>query len=177
MKKSNIVFGMGIGFVLLSIFSCFVDISVQAITTLSLCSLLLTIAQTIQSIVSEYDEEQRQKFDLIKSMGNFQVDEKWAMIWRKYWPTLTDEKKQKFIRLTSNIVEVLAFVVLLLGLVIPIKWFECEWIGNLCTFLSFAFLFFSVWLAGIVRNRTDRWAELRMINLMLKDNNTVGGNQ
>ena len=177
MKKSNIALGMGIGFVLLAIISCFMDISVQVLTTLSLCSFLLTISQTIQSFISECDEEQRQKFDLIKTMGNFQIDEKWQMVYKKYLSIWTEGKKEKYIRLTSNIVESLAFVVLLLGLIIPISWFEYEWVGNLCTFLSFAFLFFSVWLAGVVRKRTEMWTELQMINLMLKDNDTVGGNR
>ena len=180
MKKSNIALGMSIGFVFLAIISCFVDIPVQVIATLSLCSLLFTVAQTIQSFITEYDEEQRHKFDLFKTMGTFQLDEKWEMIYKKYWPIWTDGKKQKCIRLASNIVEILAFIVLLLGLIVPIKWFEYEWVGNLCTFLSFSFLFFSVWLVGVVRNRTEMWTELRMINLMLKEDNTsnaVGGNQ
>ena len=82
MKKSNIALGMSIGFVFLAIISCFIDISVQVITTLSLCSLLFTVSQTIQSFITEYDEEQRHKFDLFKTMGTFQVDEKWEMVYK-----------------------------------------------------------------------------------------------
>lgn len=180
MKKSNIALGMSIGFGILAVVSCFVNISIQVITTLSLCSLLFTIAQTIQSFITEYDEEQRHKFDLFKTMGNFQVDDKWDLVYKKYWSIWTDDKKQKRIRHASNIVEVSAFVVLLIGLIVPIKWFEYEWVGNLCTFLSFGFLFFSVWLVGFVRNRTELWTELRMLNMLLKDSdasNSVGGNQ
>lgn len=180
MKKSNIALGMSIGFGILAVISCFVDVSIQVITTLSLCSLLFTIAQTIQSFITEYGEEQRHKFDLFKTMGNFQVDDKWDLVYKKYWSIWTDDKKQKRIRLASNIVEASAFVVLLIGLIVPIKWFEYEWVGNLCTFLSFSFLFFSVWLVGFVRNRTELWTELRMLNMLLKDgnaSNSAGGNQ
>ena len=171
MKKGNIVLGMSIGFIVLAIISCFVKISIQIITTLSICSLLFTVAQTIQSFISECDEENLQKFELFKDMGNFQLDKKWEFMYKKYLPIWVNDKKQKMMKTTSNILEIIAFIILLLGLIVPLRWFEHEWVNNLCTFLSFGFLFFSIWLIEMVRKRAELWGELRLMNMLLKSNN------
>ena len=77
MKKINFALGVGIGFVALAVVSLFFNILVQVITTLSICSLFLTIAQTIQSFIDVRDKEEQQKFDCFKDFGNFQIDKKW----------------------------------------------------------------------------------------------------
>ena len=79
-------------------------------------------------------------------MGNFQIDEKWDFFYKKYLHFWNNDKKAKVLKIISNIVEVISVVILLLGLIVPLKMFEHEWVSNLCTFLSFSFLFFSVWI-------------------------------
>ena len=170
MKKSNVSLGMSIGFTVLAIVSCFVEIPVQIVTTLSICSLLFTAAQAIHSFISECDEENMEKFELFKDMGNFKIDKKWDFVYKKYLSLWTNNKKQKAIEIISNIMEILAFIILLFGLIVPLKWFEKEWVSNLCTFMSFGFLFFSIWLVEIVKKRTKVWNELRLMYMLLKDN-------
>ena len=170
MKKINFALGIGIGFVALAVVSLFFNIPVQVITTLSICSLFLTIAQTIQSFIDVRDKEEQQKFDCFKDFGNFQIDKKWDYLYKKYLHIWTDNKRVKVIKITSNVLEIASIVVLILGLSIPLNFFEQEWVSNFCALLSFALLFFNIWLVGIVKNRIELWNEVRVINMLLKDN-------
>ena len=171
MKKINFALGVGIGFVALAIASLLFNIPVQVITTLSICSLFLTIAQTIQSFIDVRDKEEQQKFDCFKDFGNFQIDEKWDYIYKKYLHIWTNNKRVKLIKITSNVLEIASIVILIFGLSIPLTFFEQEWVSNFCTLLSFALLFFNIWLVGIVKNRIELWNEIRLINMLLKNNN------
>ena len=69
----------------------------------------------------------------------------------------------------GNILEGLSVVVLLVGLIVPLKIFEYEWVSNLFTFLSFSFLFFSIWLVGIIKDRINLWNELLAMSMLLKN--------
>lgn len=175
MKKSNILLGMCISFIFLAIISFFVKISAQIITTLSICSLLFTAAQTIQSFLTECDKENRQKFELFKDMGNIHIDKKWDYIYKKYLPLWIDDKKQKHMKSASNILEIIAFIILLPGLIVPLSCFEYEWVNDFCTFLSFSFLFLSIWLVEKVRNRAELWSEIQLMNMLLENNNEMEG--
>ena len=101
MKKGNIALGLTIGFAALGVISCFFGVSVQILTTLSICSLLITISQTLQSLIAIRDEEEKQKFDCIKKMGNFQIDEKWDFFYKKYLHFWNNDKKSCFLRSNS----------------------------------------------------------------------------
>ena len=173
MKKGNIALGLTIGFAALGVISCFFGVSVQILTTLSICSLLITISQTLQSLITIRDEEEKKKFDCVKKMGNFQFDEKWDYFYKKYWHFWNNDKKAKILKIIGNIVEVISVVILLLGLIVPLKMFEYEWVSNLCTFLSFSFLFFSIWLVGIIKDRINLWNELLVMSMLLKETNST----
>ena len=104
MKKGNIALGLTIGFAILGVISCFFGVSVQILTTLSICSLLITISQTLQSLITIRDEEEKEKFDCIKKMGNFQFDEKWDYFYKKYWHFWNNDKKAKILKIIGNII-------------------------------------------------------------------------
>lgn len=170
MKKSNIVLGLSIGFAILAVISCFINISIQTIVTLSICSLLFTAAQTIQSFVSESDEETQKKYDCFKELGNFKIDEKLDYVYKKYSHVWFSDKKRKYLIILGNILEIFAFIILLLGLIIPISIFEYKWITDLCTFLSFSLLFLNIWLVEKIKSRASSWCDIKFINMFLKEN-------
>ncbi len=173
MKKSNIALGITISFAALGIISCFFEISVQILTTLSICSFLITIAQTLQNFITIRDEEEQKKFDCVKQMNNFKFDEKWDYFYKKYWHFWNNDKKAKILKVVGNMLEVFSVMVLLLGLIVPLKIFEYEWVSNLFTFLSFSFLFFSIWLVGIIKDRINLWNELLAMAMLLKNPTSI----
>ena len=97
------------------------------------------------------------------------MDEKSELFFLQYLYEFASGKKEKWMKRTSSTLEVFAFIILILGLTVPIKIFDYEWVGEICTFLAFEILFFNIWLMEFSRNRIRQWSELQMFNMLFKD--------
>lgn len=80
MIKNNMPLGICAGFVILAFCSCFFEVPTQTITTLSICSLLFTISQALQSFLTMRDEELKTRFDANKILNNVDIDEKLELL-------------------------------------------------------------------------------------------------
>lgn len=165
MKKNNIILGLACAFLVLAVASLFITISVQVITTLSICSLLFSIAQVIQSYIDEKGTEEKAKFDALVELNNIEIDDDWKLMFKNHLPWLKTDKKEKTLRIISCVIECASVVVLVCGLVVPLSVFENEKIGTACTIGSFSAIFLSIWLTGIIRSNTKQWNELQMFGI------------
>ena len=166
MKKNSIVFGLACGFMILAVVSVFVNISVQIITTLSICSLLFSLSQAIRSFLDEKSQEYMAQMEAYGEMGNVDIPKEWKLMLKKYSPQFFNNKKTKIMNCVSNIVECSAVVVLICGLALPLQIFANEKIASICTICSFAMIFFSIWLVGIVQTRLQQWQDIQMFVMM-----------
>lgn len=180
MNKSNLALGISIGLIVLAAVSCFVEISAQVLTALSISSLLFTASQTMHSFLATKSEENQKIFEMFKSAGQIQLDEKWDLFYKNYLDLWSNGKKEKTIKVVGNILEIIACTILIVGLAVPIKIFNDAWIGELCTYLSFGILFLSIWIMEFSRRKIKLWGELQVFSILFKDNTAVeddGGNE
>lgn len=168
MKKNNIILGLACAFFALSVASLFISISIQVITTLSICSLLFSIAQAIQSYMSEKGKEDSAMFDAVVELGNVEITDDWKLMFKNHLSWFKTGKKEKRLSIISLIIECASIIVLVCGLVIPIPFFNNEKIGTACTVGSFSAIFFSIWLTGIIRSNAKQWNELQMFGIAQK---------
>ena len=168
MIKNNMPLGICAGFVILAFCSCFFEVPTQTITTLSICSLLFTISQALQSFLTMRDEEFKTRFDANKILNNVDIDEKLELLFKHYFTLVSPNKKVKAIRIISYGFEILGIAILIVGLTVPIDIFTNAMISNICTFLSFAFLFLSIWVMDLIKNRIQIWNDLKLFAVLFK---------
>ena len=84
MKKNNIALYIAIGLTGLSIISLLVCINQQITASLSIATLLITIAQTIESNANYMDEDMQNAMDIANKVGNFNFNDE-VMIFFKTW--------------------------------------------------------------------------------------------
>lgn len=171
MKKNNIILGLACGFLVLAVVSFFVPISIQVITTLSVCSLLFSIAQAIQGYLSEKGAEDYAMFEAVAEIGNLEITDEWKLMYKNHLSWFKTSKKEKILTIISRIIECVSIIVLICGLVIPLPVFENEKIGTACTIGSFSAIFLSIWLTGNIRSNAKQWNELQMFGIAQKSNN------
>lgn len=165
MKKNNIILGLACAFLVLSVISLFVSIPVQVITTLSICSLLFSIAQAIQSYIDEKGTADKAMFDAAVELGNVEIPDEWKLMFKNHLSWFKPDNKEKTLVIISRIIESASIVVLICGLVIPLRVFENEKIGTACTIGSFSAIFLSIWMTGIIRSNAKQWNELQMFGI------------
>lgn len=166
MKKSNIVLGLACGFFLVALLSFYIDISVQVITTLSISSLLFSIAQAIQGFLSEKKNEHKAMLEAFDQVANMNITKDWMLFYKKYVPELNAGKKEKMLKIISTIIECTSIVVLVCGLVIPLPIFENQKIGTFCTVSSFSAIFLSIWLTTIIHNKLQMWDDIILFSML-----------
>lgn len=169
-KQNNMPLGTCIAFIILSVVSIFLDFSSQILTTISLCSLIFTISQTIQNFLSLKEKEAESKIDAFKQIEN--LDESFVFILKNNIEGFFSDKNDKRLKKIGEILEISSFVVLVCGFTIPIGLFENEKISGFCTLLSFGFLFFSIWLMDINTKKIKEWNKLKLFSMILNQNNS-----
>lgn len=169
LKQNNISLGLGVGFIVLAIYAYFFEISPQILVTISLCSLLFTVSQTIQNFLSIKEKESETKIDVMSKVQKCDMDEWWMLFAQKYAHLFLSTKNERYLKKIGEMLEIASFVVLICGFVIPIKAFENTALGNLCTLLSFGLLFFSIWLVEISRGEIQKWKEIKLFFLLLEE--------
>lgn len=170
MNHNNIPLGICIGFILLGICSFFFKISIQIVTVISISSLFFTISQTIESFLSLKNEENKYKFDLTNMINHFNIDEIWMMFVKRYAPFFSTTKMKKFLKFISNLLELLAIIILIIGFVIPIKLFNNESIGSFFTLVSFGILFLNIWLIEKFKVSNELFYEMYLFSILLNNN-------
>lgn len=82
MRKNNIALYIAIGLTGLSIISVWVCINQQIASSLSLATLLFTIAQTIESKANYMDEDMQNAMDIANRVGNFNFNDEMMVFLR-----------------------------------------------------------------------------------------------
>lgn len=172
LKQNNISLGLGIGFVILAVLCLFFEISPQILATISLCSLLFTVSQTIQNFLSFKEKESETKIDVMSKVQKCDMDERWILFAQRYSHLFLSSKNEHYLKKIGEALEIASFIVLICGFVIPIKALENTSLGNLCTLLSFGLLFFSIWMVEISRSEIQKWKEIKLFCLLLEDAST-----
>lgn len=171
MKKSNIILGIGIGFIVLGVVAIIVDIPTQTLTILSICSLMFSVAQTLHSYISLKSESNKKMVEAFNSMQSYALDEKVLLFFKKYIDQFTQGRKEKTIEMAGNALEAIACVVMVAGIAIPIPWFEGETVSRICSFFSFGSIFISMWLLGLAQKKVYEWEEMQLFALLFKSDN------
>lgn len=169
MKSENVALGFAVGSFFLAILSFFLPISVQILTTFSAFSMLFSLSQALRNYLKEKGTEHKAQFDAYSKVGNVNMDEATMLLFRKYPDSFIPNKCEKRLKWVANIVECLSFAVFILGLVIPIPFFNNPHIGTTCTILSFTFLFVSIWLVGYVQERSRQWEDIQIYAMLMQN--------
>ena len=82
MRKNNIALYIAIGLSGLSIVSLLVCINQQITVSLSLATLLFTIAQTIESKANYMDEDMQNAMDVANKVGNFNFNDEMMVFFK-----------------------------------------------------------------------------------------------
>lgn len=170
MNKNNIVLGLACGFFALAVLSLFMDISVQIISTLSICSLLFSVAQALQSFLNEREKENKALFEAIDQAGNMNIPKENMLFIQKYFSDFITDKKTKAFKIITDGLECLSIIILICGLVIPMPFLQNERTGTFCTIGSFSAIFVSIWLVAKVHIRLQKWNDVQLFSLMINQN-------
>ena len=171
--RTNSALGFSVSFFALAILSTMIDVSVQILSILSLCSLLFAISQAIDSFVNKRASEYKAMIGAIDKLGNWNLTEVWRFIYEEYSYPYNAGWKDKIILHIAGVVECLAYIVLILGLVMPIPIFENERIGTICTISSFSILFFSFWLSAKSEKNSQLWKDLTLVGMLLQKESPI----
>lgn len=166
MKTRNMSIYIAVALAVLFVFSCFIDIKPQITVGLSLATLFFTIAQMLDSQVSFWNEDLRNRVDIYNNVCNFNLDFGNKLFVKTILKYQTPPKMQKNMHRVATVLYSAAFIVLFLAFVFP---FEInEKIGTSTTILSAALLFFSIWTMDKQQERKAQWDEAQMIAMMNK---------
>lgn len=168
MKRRSMSIYISIGLVGLFIASVFVQIEPQVIMGLSVATLLFTIAQTLDSQISFWNEDLQNQVDAYNNIGDFNLSPKNLLFIKIASKYQNPPKKQKTINCFAAILYGVAFVILFLAFVVPIN--ISEKIGTSVTILSSSLLFLSIWLIDKQQERKLQWIEIQLAAMLLKDN-------
>ena len=169
MKKNNIALYIAIGLTGLSIISLLVCINQQITASLSIATLLITIAQTIESNANYMDEDMQNAMDIANKVGNFNFNDE-VMIFFKTWMKYdTSNIKKKWMERVVIPINCVASMVLFVGFAIPIK--IPDQLSTAVSILSTALLFLSIWLVDKQQQRKEQWNEVLMLSLIGKNAN------
>lgn len=168
MKKENILLGICIAFGLLGLLSVWVDISIQMQTTLSIFSLLFTIAQALQNIISRKQAVYEKTLETLNVTTNSNIDPLQLQMFCKWFPSSQNSKWDTFFTQSGNITEILAYVILILGLSVPLPFFDNAKISTTFSLLSFSVLFLSILLNDIYEKRIKKWNDIQIFGNLIK---------
>lgn len=168
MRKNNIALYIAIGLAGLSISSLWFCLDQQVTASLSIATLLFTIAQTIESEANYMDEDTQNAVDVANRVGNFNFNEEMMMFFKTLMKYDTSNIKKKLMERVATITNCVAFIVLFVGFTIPIQ--IPYQISTAVSILSTALLFLSIWLFNKQQQRKEQWNEVLMLSLISKKN-------
>lgn len=105
MRKNNIALYIAIGLAGLSISSLWFCLDQQVTASLSIATLLFTIAQTIESEANYMDEDTQNAVDVANRVGNFNFNEEMMMFFKTLMKYDTSNIKKKWMEQNNHYVE------------------------------------------------------------------------
>lgn len=169
MRKNNIALYIAIGLAGLSIISFWFSINQQTATSLSIATLLFTIAQTIESKANYMDEDMQSAVDVANRVGNFNFDDEMMVLFKTWMKYDTSNVKKKWMERVVIVINCAAFIVLFVGFAIPIQ--IPSQLSTAVSILSTALLFLSIWFVDKQQQRKEQWNEVLMLSLIGKNAN------
>lgn len=169
MRKNNIALYIAIGLTGLSIISLLVCINQQITASLSIATLLFTIAQTIESKANYMDEDMQNAMDIANKVGNFNFNDEMMVFFKTWMKYDTSNVKKKWMERAVTAINCVAFMVLFVGFAIPIK--IPDQLSTAVSILSAALLFLSIWLVDKQQQRKEQWNEVLMLSMIGKNTN------
>lgn len=169
MRKNNIALYIAIGLTGLSIISLLVCINQQITASLSIATLLFTIAQTIESKANYMDEDMQNAMDIANKVGNFNFNDEMMVFFKTWMKYDTSNGKKKWMERAVTAINCVAFMVLFVGFAIPIK--IPDQLSTAVSILSAALLFLSIWFVNKQQQRKEQWNEVLMLSLIGKNTN------
>lgn len=167
MNKENVVLGFAIGFFLLALISPFAGISTHILTVISLSSALFALAQAIENNLAAGDEERKKMFDVFSQANN--LSKEWLLFGQRYSHELFSTKTEKNKQSLATVIECSSVVILIVGMAIPVKVFEIEWISRMSTIIPFGFLFLSIWQLEKSRKKIRLWEEIQLFSMIFQN--------
>lgn len=169
MRKNNIALYIAIGLTGLSLISLFTCINQQIAASLSIATLLFTIAQTIEAKANYIDEDMQNAMDIANRVGNFNFNDEMMIFFRTWMKYDTSNAKKRWMERVVIAINCVAFIVLFVGFAIPIK--IPDQLSTAVSILSTALLFLSIWFIDRQQQRKEQWNEVLMLSLIGKNAN------
>ena len=169
MKRNNMALYMAVGLTGLTIFSFWFCINQQITTSLSIATLLFTIAQTIESRANYMDEDMQNAMDIVNRVGNFNFNDEMMVFFKTQMKYDTSNVKKKWMERVVIAINCLAFMVLFVAFAIPIQ--IPSQLNTAVSILSTALLFLSIWFVDKQQQRKEQWNEVLMLSLICKNAN------
>ena len=169
MRKNNLALYIAIGLIGLAIISLGTCINQQITASLSIATLLFTIAQTIESKENYMDEDMQNAVDVANKVGNFNYNDEMMMFFKTWMKYDTSNTKKKWMERTVIVINCVAFIVLFVGFAIPIQ--IPSQLSTAVSILSTALLFLSIWFVDKQQKRKEQWNEVLMLSLIGKNAN------
>ncbi len=169
MRKNNLALYIAIGLAGLAIISLRTGINQQITTSLSIATLLFTIAQTVESKENYMDEDMQNAVDITNKVGNFNYTDETMMFFKAWMKYDTSNTKKKWMERAVIAINCVAFIVLFVGFAIPIS--IPDQLSMAVSILSTALLFLSIWFVDKQQQRKEQWNEVLMLSLIGKNAN------
>ena len=169
MRKNNLALYIAIGLAGLAIISLRTCINQQITTSLSIATLLFTIAQTVESKENYMDEDMQNAVDIANKVGNFNYNDETMMFFKAWMKYDTSNTKKKWMERAVIAINCVAFIVLFVGFAIPIS--IPDQLSMAVSILSTALLFLSIWFVDKQQQRKEQWNEVLMLSLIGKNAN------
>ena len=169
MRKNNLALYIAIGLTGLAIISLGACINQQITASLSIATLLFTIAQTIESKGNYMDEDMQNAVDVANKVGNFNYNDEMMMFFKTWMKYDTSNTKKKWIERAVIVINCVAFIVLFVGFAIPMS--IPDQVSMAVSILSTALLFLSIWFVDKQQQRKEQWNEVLMLSLIGKNAN------
>ena len=111
MRKNNLALYIAIGLAGLAVISLRTCINQQITTSLSIATLLFTIAQTVESKENYMDEDMQNAVDVANKVGNFNYNDEMMMFFKTWMKYDASNTKKKWMERTVIVINCVAFIV------------------------------------------------------------------
>lgn len=175
MKNISMPFYIAVGLSGVAIISFFVQINTKIVAGLSLATLFFTIAQMIDSQINFWNEDMQKQYEVFTKLCNIDCRPESSVLANFFIKYMEPSKKQKVLKILSQIFYCVAFIVLFTGLIFPYN-IDSK-IESGITILSTALLFFSIWIVDKQHKRKEQWDEVMMAAMMNKAVNEDNENE
>lgn len=121
MKRNDVAFYLFVGLIILGIASLIWEIQATVITSISLATLLFSIAQSIESAIHFKEENLKNALEVNSKIQLIRCSESEMLSMKSIIQNFNPDNKDKWLRICVAALNCLAFAVFFLGFVIPIK--------------------------------------------------------